>query len=399
MISSLRSLVSKRRQSSGTALESASGIKPEAAPRLKQTVCRSRDGLDVDSATLIRDLEARAKRMLPGPVYDFAAGGAGGEFALLRNVSKFTTLAWVPRIMRDVHDVDTSCELLGRRLEVPLLLAPMGGTSQAHPSGDLALAAAARTAGAGIIVSMATADRIEDLAAAAGPSRWLQLYPLRDRGVLGDLTARAADAGFNAICLTVDSPVMGLRMRDKRHGQRMPTDLARWRILSPYGESRSQSMEENFRILVDDSVSWDDLEMYISAAELPVVVKGLLSPSDAVRAAQMGAGALLVSNHGGRQLASVASPIECLSAVMDAGLEIPVIMDGGVRSANDALMAIALGAQAVGIGRPIYWALTGGERVVADLLGCMEMDMKRHMKLLGCPSLADLGPEMLKGAA
>ncbi len=337
---------------------------------------------------LLDDLEARAREQLPRAHYDYFAGGAGDEQTLAENVAAWRRVWISPRVMVDVSAVDTSCTLLGRRLELPLLLAPMSAQRLLHADGELGAARAAGAAGTVYCLSTrATADLAEVAAAASGPL-WFQLYVDRDRARSERVLARAAEHGFEAIVLTVDLPVAGRRERELRHGEfAFPEGIA---LTSHVGEAG-----ERYQVPIggyDTTLTWPDVGWAHAASGLPVIVKGVLCAEDAELALQAGAAAIVVSNHGGRQVDGCVPTAVALREVAAAvARRVPVLVDGGIRDGADVVRALALGADAVLVGRPYAWGLaTGGEAGVRGVLDAYGDDLRRALALAGCPSLADV---------
>jgi len=337
---------------------------------------------------LLGKLEAQARERLPRAHYDYFAGGAGDEQTLAENVAAWRRVWISPRVMVDVSAVDTSCTLLGRRLELPLLLAPMSAQRLLHADGELGAARAAGAAGTVYCLSTrATADLAEVAAAAAGPL-WFQLYVDRDRASSERVLARAAEHGFEAVVLTVDLPVAGRRERELRHGEfAFPEGIALTSHLGGEGE-RHQVPIGGY----DTTLTWPDVGWAHAASGLPVIVKGVLCAQDAVAAIDAGAAAIVVSNHGGRQVDGCVPTAVALREVAEAVAQrVPVLVDGGIRDGADIVRALALGADAVLVGRPYAWGLaTGGEAGVVGVIDAYAEDLRRALALAGCPSLADV---------
>jgi 4-hydroxymandelate oxidase len=325
----------------------------------------------------VDDYEPAARARLPTDVYDYYAGGAGDEWTLAENRRAFDRWILRPRFLRAVGEPDPSCEVMGAHVSAPILVAPWAYQRLAHPDGELATARAAAAEGTIMVVSTTTVDYLEDVAAATTGPKWWQLYVFEDRGATAAMLARVVAAGFGAICLTVDFPTNGLRHRDTRNGFRMPIGLA--------GDE----------LTYDPALSWDDFGWIRDQTPgLPLVVKGILTAEDAVLARDAGVDAIVVSNHGGRQLDSSPATITVLPEIVDAlGGRIPVLMDGGVRRGTDVVKALALGAEAVLVGRPCAWGLAvAGERGVADVLRILRDELRNAMALVGCASLEEIGP-------
>lgn len=342
----------------------------------------------------LNDIERAAQSCLPGPVFDYFAGGADDELTLARNTEAWSELVLRPRQLVDVGKVDTTIDLLGDRLAMPVLTAPCAFNTLAHPDGELGVARAAARAGLIQVLSMQATTTIEDVAAVAAGRRWFQLAVLRDRAVTRALVERAEAAGYAALCLTVDVPVLGRRERDIRNEFRVPDGIEMVN-LSPYlptglVEADPQTALARFvSSSFDPTLTWDALDWLCSVTRLPVLAKGILTGEDARRAVEHGAAGVMVSNHGGRQLDGVSSTCEALPEVIDAlAGSVPVTVDGGIRRGTDVIRAIALGATAALIGRPYLWALAvNGEAGVETMLEMLQRELRIAMALLGRPSI------------
>ena len=330
-----------------------------------------------------------AERLEPGPLGYFA-GGAGDERTLRRNVEAFAEWELLPRVLVDVADVDASVELLGDRLSMPLVVAPVAFQRLAHEDGEEGMARAAGAADTAFCLStIATSTPASVAAAAPDATRWFQLYSFSDRAVTEALLAEAVESGYRAIVLTVDAPYAGRRERDLRSGFR--ADVSAPAVQAAIGSSRPVSMQEVFG-LVDPSLDWDALAALVSGCPLPVLLKGLAGAEDAELAVEAGVAGIVVSNHGGRQLDGTPATIDALPAVAEtvAG-RVPVLMDGGIRRGTDALVALALGADAVQVGRPPLWGLAvGGEEGARDVLELLRDEIRLGLALLGCRTPADV---------
>ena len=343
---------------------------------------------------LLGNLEEQAREQLPRAHFDYVAGGAGDEQTLADNVAAWRRVWISPRVMVDVSSIDTSCTLLGRRLALPLLLAPLAAQRLLHPDGEVAAARAAGAAGTVYCLSTrATADLAEVASAAAGPL-WFQLYVDRDRARSERVLARAAEHGYEAVVLTVDLPVAGRREREIRHGEfAFPDGIALTSHLGTPGE--------HFQAAIggwDTTLTWPDVAWARAASGLPVIVKGVLRADDADCAIDAGAAAIVVSNHGGRQVDGCVPTAVALREVAAAvGGRVPVLVDGGIRDGADILRAIALGADAVLVGRPFAWGLAcGGEDGVRTVIEAFADDLRRAFALAGCPSLDAVGGDRVR---
>ncbi|BFV60998.1 alpha-hydroxy acid oxidase [Kitasatospora sp. CMC57] len=341
-----------------------------------------------------RDL---ARHQLSDTVWDFVEGGAGAERTLRANRRAFTRVTLRPRVLVDVSDCDTRTELLGARIATPVGVAPTAYHRLLHPDGELATAHGAGTAGALYVVSLFASRTVEEIAAAATGPLWLQLYWLRRREVLAGLVDRAAEAGYRAVVLTVDAPQLGRRHRDARNGFAVPSGVSAVNLDPALMASAHRSdagrsaLAVHTAEAVDPSVTWADLAWLRGRSELPLVLKGILTAEDAALAVGHGADAIVVSNHGGRQLDGAAASLDALAEVVDAvgSADCPVLFDGGVRSGTDVFAALALGARAVLLGRPVLWGLAAdGAAGVAGVLGLATGELAHTMALTGRPSLA-----------
>jgi L-lactate dehydrogenase (cytochrome) len=372
----------------------------------------------------VEDLRRIARRRLPRGVFDYIDGGAEDERTLANNSAAYARIEFRPRVLREVGDVDPSTTLLGRPLPYPLVLAPTGYTRVADPQGELAVARAAERAGLPYSLSTMATRSIEDVAAVSNGPKWFQVYTFRDRGLVKDMIARAAEAGYEAIMPTVDLAVLGQRDRDVRRGFTMPPKLGLGTLLDGAihpgwtwafarsepivfanvaqhgvggGSSTAVSMAAYASMKFDPNLSWRDIEWMRSIWDGPMIIKGIQCVEDAVLAAEHGVEAVALSNHGGRQLDSAPTPIDLVAPVVDAvGDRLEVICDGGVRRGSDIVKAIALGARACMAGRAYLYGLgAAGELGVDHVLGMLEADVRRTMALIGARTLADITPEMV----
>jgi 4-hydroxymandelate oxidase len=349
----------------------------------------------------LNDFERDAKLSLPGPVYDYFAGGADDEITLRRNRSAWSELILRPRQLVDVGTVDLSMDLLGQRLEMPILTAPCAFNRLAHPDGELGVAKAAQKAGIAQVLSMQATTTLEDVASVGG-QRWLQLAILRDRGITRALVERAEAAGYAALCVTVDVPVLGRRERDVRNAFRVSdgmdmVNLAPYTPVSQASDDPQTALARFVNGLFDPRLTWAELDWLRSVTRLPILTKGILTAEDARLAVEHGAAGVMVSNHGGRQLDGVQSTCTALPAVADAvGGKVPITVDGGIRRGADVVRAIAMGASAVLIGRPYLWALAvDGEAGVDAMLDMLRLEISMAMALLGRQTIADIDASVL----
>lgn len=337
------------------------------------------------------DYERLAEEKLDAGAFDYYAGGAGDEWTLRENVAAFRRWVLRPRVLVDVGSVTTTTTVLGAEVSMPILVAPTAFHRLAHPDGELATARAAEAAGTIMCLStLATSTPAEVAEAAPGGTRWYQLYWHPDRGITRGLVEQAAAAGFAAIVLTADLPVLGNRERDLRAGFVLPDDL-----VPPFASADPEAAEvgsEVIGLMVDPRISWKDLEWLRSLSDLPLLVKGVLTAEDAILACEHGCDGIVVSNHGGRQLDRVPASLDVLPEVVEAvGDRCEVLMDGGIRRGVDVVTALALGAKAVLVGRPVLWGLAvGGEQGAARVLEMLRAETEIALALLGCTSPADV---------
>lgn len=338
----------------------------------------------------VAEFERLAAERLEVGALGYFAGGAGDERTLRRNADAYAEWELVPRALVDVSNVDSSIEVFGSELSMPLAQAPVAFQRLVHPEGEEAMARAVGAAGTAMCLStIATATPASVAAAAPDTTRWFQLYVFSDRAVTEALLAEAVESGYEAIFLTVDAPFAGRRERDLRAGFEVDVDAPS--ITAAIGSDRPVTVKEVFG-LVDASLDWDDLAALVASCELPVIVKGLMHPADAELAVDAGAAGVVVSNHGGRQLDGVPATIDVLPAVAEAvDRRVPVLVDGGVRRGTDALVALALGADAVLTGRPALWGLAvDGEAGALRVLEMLKAEIRLGLALLGCRTPADV---------
>lgn len=354
------------------------------------------------------ELEALARERLSREAYDYYASGAQDEVTLRENRAAYERLTLAYRVLVDVSCRDLSATVLGQPVAMPILVAPTAFHRLAVPEGEIATARAAGAAGTVMILSTLSNTRVEEVVAAASGPVWFQLYVYRDRQATEGLVRRAEAAGCRALVLTVDAPLLGRRERDVRNRFRLPPGLAVANMLPEgYGEvplaAGDSGLAAYVANLLNPALSWKDVAWLRSITHLPVLVKGIVRPDDALRAADAGAAGLVVSNHGGRQLDTSPATIEVLPEIADAlaahGHKIEVLVDGGVRRGTDVLKALALGARAVLVGRPILWGLAAnGEAGAAWALRHLRTELDLAMALAGAPTLADITRDLVRRA-
>ena len=339
------------------------------------------------------DAERMAEAALPPDAWSYIAGGAGDERTLRWNREAFSGFRLRPRVLVDVSSVLTETEVLGTPVSMPVLVAPMAFQQIAHAEGEVAMARGAATAGTLMCVStVATATPAEIAAAAPGAPRWLQIYVFRDREVSDEVIEQALDAGFSALVLTADLPVYGIRHRESRAGFESPDDRVPALVRA---RERGGDYDEHHTLrLLDSGLEWSYVSDLVERWGVPVLVKGLVTAEDAVLACEHGASGVVVSNHGGRQLDGAIASLEALPEVVEAvGDRAEVYLDGGVRRGSDVVMALALGARAVLVGRPAMWGLGfGGSEGVAQVLEILREETENALALLGCRSPAEVAP-------
>jgi isopentenyl diphosphate isomerase/L-lactate dehydrogenase-like FMN-dependent dehydrogenase len=297
-------------------------------------------------------------------------------------------------VLVDVSEVSTRATVLGAELAMPILVAPVAFQLLAHPDGEEGMARAADAAGTVLCLSSLTSTRPAEVAEAAPEGRrWMQVYLFRDRGVTRSMVEEAAEAGYEALLLTVDAPYAGRRERDLRTGFQVPAEI-RAPAIEAAAVHRSLTPAEVFA-LVDPSITWSDLEQLCGEFDLPILVKGLITGEDAALAVEHGAAGVVVSNHGGRQLDNAPATIDALPEVVEAvDGRIPVVLDGGVRRGSDVAVALAIGAEAVLVGRPALWGLAyDGEAGARLALEMLAEELRLALALLGAPSPAALTPD------
>lgn len=348
----------------------------------------------------VADFERIAAARLDPGVLGYFAGGAGDELTLTDNVAAWSRWRLRPRVLAAVSEVSTAAEILGTSVSMPVLVAPVAYQRLVDPEGEVGMARAAAEAGTVMCLStLATARPSEVAAAAPAGRRWFQLYCFKDAAVTQALMDEAVASGFEAIVVTVDAPPGGNRERDRRTGFKIPATLGVPSVAAAIGVERAVTIEETFA-LMDSSLGWPDLERLASGSSLPVLVKGLLTAEDAELAVAHGAAGVIVSNHGGRQLDRALASGDALPEVVDAVAgRAAVLVDGGIRRGVDVAIALALGADAVLVGRPPLWGLAAagadGARQVLELL---RDELELALSLCGCASPVELNRSHVRRA-
>jgi L-lactate oxidase len=344
------------------------------------------------------DLEQEAKRQLDQASYDFVAGGAGSERTLRANREAFERIAIIPRVLTGIKQVDTSTNLLGQQLPMPIYITPMANHGVVHSLAEVGTAQGAKKVGTLFVTPTGSNKTMEEVAEGAKNSpRWFQLYFNKDPEVNEQLLWRAEKSGHSAIVLTVDLPVLGIRDRNVRNSFTLPRDLKRPNVSSERFEAATRNLQSLTAGMKDD-LSWEDYEWTRKHTTLPVLVKGILSPDDAEEAARRKVPAIIVSNHGGRQLDTGFGAIEALGPVVDRIKgKTRVLFDSGIRRGTDVFKALALGAEAVGLGRPVLWGLAlYGPDGVAAVLEHLRMELANVMRLAGVARPADITLEYIR---
>jgi L-lactate dehydrogenase (cytochrome) len=377
-------------------------------------------------ASSVEDLRRIARRRLPGGVFDYIDGGAEDERTLAANTEAFAKVSFRPRVLRGVAEVDVASTLLGQPVPYPLVLAPTGFTRIADPAGELAVARAAERAGLPYTLSTLSTRSIEEVRDASRGRLWFQVYAWRDRGLVKDMIRRAAAANYEALVLTVDTAVLGRRERDVRRGFSLPPTIGpatvvdgvrhpgwTWAFVRSepirfanvvgrdVGDGASPvTLSEYINTQFDPALAWDDIDWLRSVWDGPIAVKGIQTVEDARLAAERGVEAVVLSNHGGRQLDGAPAPFELVAPVADAvGGRVEIICDGGVRRGSDIVKALAAGANAAMAGRAYLYGLgAGGETGVDRVLDWFRADVVRTMTLLGASSVGELDRSLIESS-
>jgi L-lactate dehydrogenase (cytochrome) len=377
---------------------------------------------NLDECHSIADLRALARRRLPCPIFHYVDGAAEDEITARRNTSAFNDIRIVPRCLQDVSLVKTSTRVLGEDIEWPVFCGPTGASRFCHPEGELAVARACASTRTLYCLSTMSTFALEEVGTAIAGPKMFQLYIFRDRSATHDLIERCKRSGYKALCLTVDTPVVGKRERDLRTGWGVPIKLSmrsvanfarhpvwlagqagKGRISMPAvaALSGTRSLIAQTRYVgrqLDPAVTWKDVREIIELWHGPFAIKGIMSVDDAHRALDAGASAIILSNHGGRQLDGAATPIDVLPEIARAvGHALEVVLDGGIRRGTHVLKALALGAKACSIGRPYLYGLSaGGQAGVTKALDILKSELVRAMQLSGCTDVRTIDPELAR---
>lgn len=350
--------------------------------------------------TNLFDFEVVAAEQLAASAYEYFRGGAADEVTMAENRNAFDRIALYPRTLRDVSQRDLSTTVLGEHLAMPVVIAPMALSGLAHPDGDCATARAVQAAGLAMTVSTMSSQTVEESAEIGAPL-WFQLYIQKDRGLTADLVKRAEAAGCKALVVTVDAPVPGLREGMVHHPVSLDGGVTLANLSQYYDPARYPSVMAYAADQIDPSVTWTDLEQFAASSALPVLVKGLLRADDAVRALDAGVKGIIVSNHGGRQLDTAPATAQVLPRIAEhVDGRCTLLMDGSVRRGTDIVKALAMGADAVMLGRPVMWGLAaGGADGVAKVLSLLRHEFDVAMALTGCASVDDITDDLLTGGS
>ena len=344
------------------------------------------------------EYEASAKARLPKSEYDFIAGGSADELTVKRNRAAFDSIMLRPRMLVDVGNRDLSTTVLGHKLSFPVIAGPSGGHARAHPEAELATVRAVGSAGILMVVSSASTYTMEEIAQDATGPIWFQQYLYKDQGLTREMAHRAEEAGYAAICITLDSKVRTKRERNIRNQYvtKLPANYARldledntWKSIPDGADALNQ--------IWNSSAAWSDLEWIVHQTKLPIILKGIMTAEDARLAVEHGTRAVVVSNHGGRQLDTTLASMEVLPEVVEAvDSRVEVYLDGGIRRGTDVLKALALGARAVLIGRPVFWGLAvDGEAGVRAVLDILRDELDIAMAMCGTPTIESINASLL----
>lgn len=355
----------------------------------------------------LADYERHAQTRMNANAWAYFSGGAGDEITLRANASAWQQIEFAPRVLRPLVHGNTQLQLLGQRLAHPLLAAPMAFQCLAQESGEIGMAYACAAMGAGMVVSTQASQPLDAIAAsylqdAAHGPLWFQLYLQHDRAFNIDLLRRAEAAGYQALVVTVDAPTSGVRDRERRAQFRLPAGIGPANMAGlPAAEPVQLTPADSplFDDLLRHAPTWDDIAWLRNQTTLPILLKGITHPLDAQQAVELGANGIICSNHGGRTLDTMPPTARLLPGVVAAvGGAVPVLVDGGIRRGTDVLKALALGASAVLVGRPLVYGLaTAGAAGVAHVIRLLRDELEAAMALTGCRSIADIGPALLAG--
>lgn len=354
------------------------------------------------SIAAVTDYQPFARERMSEQAWAYMAGGVADELTLQDNIAAFQRLRLRSRVLQELAGGNTRLELFGQRFDYPIFLAPVAYQKLAHPEGELATAAAASALHAGMIVSTQASTSLEDIAQAASNPLWFQLYIQPDRAFTEALVRRAEASGYRALVLTVDAPVTGMRNREQRAGFVLPDDVQAVNLQGMAAPAAQPAVDNGALLLggplLAAAPTWADVRWLRSITRLPLLLKGVTSVEDAREALEQGVDGLIVSNHGGRTLDTLAASIDSLAPIADAlAGRLPLLFDGGIRRGSDILKALALGADAVLIGRPYIFGLAAAGAVgVAHVIQILRAELEVAMALTGCRDLASIGAQVLR---
>lgn len=372
----------------------------------------------------ISDLRQRAKSKLPAPMFHYIDGGADDEWTMRRNTLAFDDWELLPNYLRDIEKIDLRTELLGTSLDLPFLLSPTGMSRLFHHEKEFGASRAAHNHGTLYSLSTLSTTSLEDLAESTPGPKMFQIYILKDRELTREFVQRCNTSGYQALCLTVDTPLAGNRERDLRNGMTMPPKITPSNFFS-YAFSFSWlfhlAMDHDFKLAnvahrvdalskgamglidyvngqFDRTVTWEDAAWLVQQWDGPFVIKGIQTAEDAKRALEIGATGVMISNHGGRQLEGTPAPVDCIPSLRDAvGKDLELIVDGGIRRGIHVIKALALGADACSIGRPyLYGLAAGGQTGVEKAIDILRSEIERSMALLGASCIGEIGPDHIR---
>jgi isopentenyl diphosphate isomerase/L-lactate dehydrogenase-like FMN-dependent dehydrogenase len=345
----------------------------------------------------LNDMRERARTLLPKMIFDYIEGGAHDEWTLRENERSWRQIALLPRVLTGVSAVRLECKLIRDDVSAPIAIAPTAFQSLCHPDGEVAVARAASQQQVLMVISSLSTRPLEEIRRHNDGALWLQLYLFRDRGVFRELIARAESLKLSALVLTVDAPPWGIRERDVRNGFKVPKHLQLPNLPLP-SVPDAVALPQLMDQVMNPIVTWEDIEWIRQHSSLPLVLKGVIHHEDAILARKIGVDGLVVSNHGGRQLDGVAATATVLARIVNAVEgSLPVFVDGGIRRGTDVLKALALGATAVFVGRPILWGLSiEGECGVASVLKTLRGELDLAMRQAGTGRLQDIGATLVR---
>lgn len=356
--------------------------------------------------TNLFEYEKHACEKLHKTAFDYYSSGAHDEITLRDNREVYNRIKIHYKVLVDVSKRDSSTEVLGQKISFPLIIAPTAFHKMAHAEGECAVAKASVKADTIMCLSTLSNTTVEDVSKDCNANFWFQLYVFRDKSVTEKLVRRVENAGAKAIVVTVDAPLLGTREKDVKNKFQLPQGLSVINLMPDSKEDLPDGKPDSglslyFNEMLDQSLNWKDIEWLASITKLPIILKGIVRPDDALKAIEYGAKGIVVSNHGGRQLDTSPATIEVLPAIADkVDNRIEILVDGGVRRGTDILKAVALGAKAVLIGRPILWGLScNGSEGVYSVLSLLKKEFDLAMALSGCPSVKDIQRDLVSFAS